>query len=173
MTTRRPRSGFSLLEVLLVMVLLGLVAALAAGSMVSPRRSLSLQDALQQVAACDRWVRRDATRSDSRRELLLDLDLGRVVCLVDGGRSPGPQAARMAQGVGIAEVRTVGGRITAGKLVLSCSSVGVMPSYALLLKGPGGQQRWVVFAGLTGQHDEVPDEQTAQDILQSTRNDPH
>ena len=60
-----------------------------------------------------------------------------------------------------------GGSATSGQVSVACSANGQTPSYAFLLTGPKGEERWTVTAGLTGKALVVRNEQEVQEIFQA------
>ena len=79
--------GFSLIEALLVMVLLGLLAAIIAPAFTSGYRSIVLKSTVRTVAATLRYVRATAIGSGEKRALEFDLQNKEFSAVQTAGKS--------------------------------------------------------------------------------------
>ena len=79
----------------------------------------------------------------------------------------------MPDGFTIQRVLVRGQDIQEGAVAISCSRLGLTPTYAVLLHGKGGLSQWLVTCGLSGQQIKVDSEAQAREILLQTgvRND--
>ncbi len=171
------RGGFTLIEVMAVVALLGLLAGAVVWSMTDEAKRWSREDAVGRIAHADRRARIAARRLGRPCVLRFDLDR-QVVCRVvfddDGTEMPGhvldlPVGHRIDRVVfarAASSALVPGGPAARGKesgvVDVACSTAGRSASYALrLVSGSGtaprgapagrGDGRWLVFAGLTGQ----------------------
>ena len=155
------RSGFTLIETMLAVLIMALLASAAALSLSGPVRKARAREAVDVVIAADRSARQEA--QDSGRPVRLVLDpttstISRMEGTVTQFRSALPRSFRISDVL-------VGRRVfrEAGTEV-GFSGAGFSTSYAVHLTGPGADG-WVVFAGLTGQASVVSDEQAVRNIL--------
>lgn len=164
--------GFSVVELAVVLVLLGLLSALAATSLRGTRLIVEADRLQQELMAFDQRVRQRAWLGGERRQVRLDLDKGFIV--------EGPLDAPTTQPLRWSPRAKGGPRVTAawtpdtgwvrrGELAWVCSAAGVAPTYALeLTKGEreaGGTHHRVVrvVAGASGQWIELPNDLTGPD----------
>ena len=163
------RPAFTLLEMLATLALLAVLATVVTVSFAGPRRAARAQDAADELLHYDRLAREWCRRFGPGR-IVFDLDRGTVRRAMTGrpaGDESQPAALRLPGGFRIA--RFVSPRQTqeAGEVVIPCSPRGQTPSYAALLAGPGGQQQWLVVAGLSGNAVTVNDARDVEAIFQS------
>lgn len=164
------RGGFSLVEVVAVVVLMGLLATVVAVSLGDLRRQARLEEMIERVQLMDAAMRAHARRFNAPQRLVVDLDAGelRREAAADGealGRSlrlPGP--------VHLTALRTAGGRFTERSVAVPCSGQGRTPSYALTLAGPDGGQRQILFIGTTGRAVRPAEGATVDAMFQSLEN---
>jgi prepilin-type N-terminal cleavage/methylation domain-containing protein len=160
MAARSSARAFTLIETLAVIVLLAVLTAAAAVSLSATRRAAGAEDAVERLIAFDRTTRDAARRLGRSPALRFELNRGRVSRAIDDGNAT-PVAF---EGSRVTRVIVRGESVGYGEVVVPFSDRGQSPSYAVLLSGPAGQ-RWVAFAGLTGQAFVVADERDVQDIL--------
>lgn len=172
MPTTRAQPGFTLIETLAVLALLGLLATVVTVSLAGPRSAARIGAVVADLGACDRTVRERARGSNRPVRLRIDLDGGTVWRAEalggdggdggDGGANGGRRNAaealllRLPAGYRFAGVVTPAGRTSAGTVEVACSGAGLSPSYAVHLSCPG-QDRWVLVAGLSGQVSDTDD----------------
>jgi len=160
-----PRqNGFTLIEILAVLLLLGILSAVVVVSLSGTRRRAQSEDVAQELAFFDRLTRQDARRSMRPSMVIFDLDRQEIQRVDAQTQEPRGQVLRLAGGSGsgalrIEQILWGAQHVSAGQVSLPYSDQGISPSYALLLSGPstagggaaGGGQMWVCFAGMTGQ----------------------
>jgi prepilin-type N-terminal cleavage/methylation domain-containing protein len=156
--------GFTLIETLAVIALLAVLTAAAAVSLSGTRRAARAEDAVERFVAFDRATRDAARRIGHASAIRFELNRGHVSRTTDGETQPTPL---VLEGGGVSRVIVRGESVGYGEVVVPFSDRGQSPSYAVLVSGPAGQ-RWVAFAGLTGQAFAVSDERDAQDILSAS-----
>jgi prepilin-type N-terminal cleavage/methylation domain-containing protein len=153
----RSARGFTLTELLVVMVLLGLIAGAATLRLAPLLDTATLEDACGRLEELDRLTRYRA-RSDWREcRLVLDLDRQVAFRLEDG--SDVPRARRRLGRCRVAQIRRAEGTVTAGTVEMRVSSIGACPTYAVQVQGGGDRTRWLVFAGLSGECEVFDDEE--------------
>lgn len=167
------RLGFTLVELVAVLILTALLAAAVSVSLKGVRRDVALDDSAARLRAYD-GATRDAARL-AGRPLVLRFDLSAaVVSRLDpesqqargtalplrAGASP-----RDRESVTIDRMMTPDGEAAAGEVDVLCSARGWTPSYAVLLAGPNGRREWVLFAGLTGEARTIRDDRQVRETL--------
>lgn len=195
------RGGFTLIEVMAVVVLIGLLAGATAWSMAGTVQRATRQETVDKLAHADATARMSARRLGSA-SLRIDLDTqrlwvvtpdletdqprpGHVVKLPPNYRvasvawvDPVTRGRAMARGY---EVRVR----TQGQVELAVSSAGLGRSYVLEVVGPGtdpddasravrDRPSWVLVSGLSGQvtvHDEQERIDKLLELLASARPD--
>ncbi|MGB7158463.1 MAG: type II secretion system protein [Tepidisphaeraceae bacterium] len=158
----RRKFGFTLIEIMAVMLILALLSAAAAWSFSRPLARARASEAIELVTSFDASSRLAARRFGRRVEMVFDLADGALV------RREGGQVAyrgMLPAGFSIEQVRIGEGVRDAGEVTIECSRLALSPSYAVKLVGPAGVERWLVVAGLSGQVTAARDETDVDAIL--------
>jgi prepilin-type N-terminal cleavage/methylation domain-containing protein len=158
-----PRA-FTLIETLAVLALLALLTAAVAVSLKGAARAADMDDVLERFITADRNTREIARRFGRRPEFRFDLNQGTVSRFDNLDSSESRATPIPVGGARVAKLIVRGESIGYGEQSIAFSAGGRSPSYAVLLSGKAGQ-RWVAFAGLTGQAVVLRDERQVQDIL--------
>lgn len=160
--------AFTLVEMMVCVVLIGLLAALAVVSLGGTHRAARTADVVAEVLLRDRLARETAERFDHRLELRFDLTAGTVATAEPDQVSGLPQRRPYALPYRwrLGEVATATGtRATSGMVAVPCSAGGRSPSYEFVLIDPLGKQTCTLVVGPTGQSMEVPDANRARQAL--------
>ena len=162
------RPAFTLLEMIATLALLAVLATLVTVSLAGPRRAARAQDAADEILNYDRLAREWCRRFGRPGGITFDLDRATVrrVMASQGDGSPQPAALHLRSGFRIARLVSAGRSQEAGEVTLPCSPRGQTPSYAVLLAGPEGGQRWIVVAGLSGKAVTAGDARDVEAIFQ-------
>ena len=172
---RRP--GFTLVEVAAVTLVLALLAAGVALSFAGPIRSMRAGDAVERVRSFDATARLTARRSGRAVQMTFAESDGTLVRRDDpDGLDGGPVAYRgtMPGGYRVERFRSAGddrddaAGMGRGRSEVRCSPAGLSRTYAVRVVGPG-LDKWLVFAGLTGQVTEARDEADVDAIFGAAR----
>jgi prepilin-type N-terminal cleavage/methylation domain-containing protein len=162
------RTAFTLIELSIVILLLGVAAAAVTLRMQGPMRRAQAGDAAAALADYDRTTRVAARQQDRPLQLAMKLGEGKAWRKNAAGDdlpmpplTLGPYARVQCVVIGQQVYR-------AGDAVLPCSRRGCTPSYAVELAG-GEASQWFVVAGLTGQMVQVNDEKEALATIAATR----
>jgi len=183
------RAGFTLIEMLAVVVLIGLLAGAVAYSMTGEVRRSSREDLLGELEYFDRITRTAARRFDEQRVLAIDLDRQRVRRIDRPGKWDEKASARIAVGDGLsidrvwiaagdatplrANGRTEARQEADGEVEVPFDPMGQSATYAVRIAGPE-RTGWIVFAGLTGEPTRTDDDQAVDRLFESLeRGRPH
>ncbi len=150
---RPARSGFSLVELLAVLILCALLAGMAGLSVRSHLQRIQLVTAIEQLSRTDQLVRRRARQTG--RVVFLKIQTEPPRFSIDDGRSQS-----FPHGIVVQRVRTARQSSARGSLRLRVSSTGQSDDYAVQLAGRDGGRRWLVVLGRSGQQlvlDSEPD----------------
>lgn len=174
-----PRTGFTLIEVMVVVVLIGLLAGAAAVSLTGDLDRATHEDVIGRLTYADAQARM-AGRRLGPATLRIDLDQQAIWLVTPDDQSAQPRPGhvmRLGEGYTIREVMWIDPepmaakttrprrRVSrqAGRVEIAFSSEGLSRTYALRLEGPatdepGGaagdsarRSTWLLFAGMTGQ----------------------
>ena len=160
----KSRPAFTLIEMMLAIVLLGIISAAAAFTFHSSLESARASDVIEQLRYLDSSSRQRAMRFNQSVELTFDVTNSSISRCEGSKGNDESFRASLPRGYTIDQINIAGQSTFNGQTSLTCSS----PSYSLHLLGPNFDQ-WLLFAGLTGQLTLVKDESTVQDILANTR----
>lgn len=143
----RHRRGFSLIEALVVVCVLGLLASGAMLVLAGPLQRAKRQSKLTELAALDEWA-----RIHSRRGLAdVQFDLSAQTIRASSLAHPSERKqVSLGAGVRIAEVLVGGVGYETGVVELQYVA-GSCPTHALLIVSQAAQPTWTVISGPTGE----------------------
>lgn len=156
--------GFSLIELAVVLLIVAVVAAAVTLRTEGPLRRAQMRDITGQIAEFDRLTRVYARQHDQPLRIAVDLATGRISRSDERGSQLGT-SCKLPPGCKIARLIAPSEDITIGSMAISCSRGGFTPSYAMLIENRGGQQQWLLWAGLTGELVRIDDEEEVKEIF--------
>jgi len=138
-----PRCGFTLIELIAVVILIGLMAA-TTGYVISGQIDQSrLNEAIDRVIQADQKERTMARLSPTPGSLRLDQS-GRRLLFQASSR-----VLNLGSSIRISNTVLAGSSQPASEVIFSQS--GQSPTYAVQLRSNRGASTWVLFVGSTGQ----------------------
>lgn len=158
---RRTRTGFTLLEVLLVCVLLGIVSGVVLWSVRGRITAARLSQACEQLEGADQLARRVA-RNSAERVTLRFRGTDNQIEIRRGERRQ--KLLRLPGGISLSGVR-FGRRASRRRGDLEVSRLGQSASYAVALRTEADTERWLVISGLSGQSIIARDAEEADALL--------
>lgn len=157
------RGGFTFMELLAVLIVLGLLSGMAVVRLTPMLRTASLQHTLRQLGEADRLTRRRAQQGQISCRLVFDLDK-QLVYRLEGDRDD-PVAIVHLRSARIEKVRTLSGIATSGTAKLVISPLGFATTYALQVSSEAeDRSSWLLFYGLS-RHREVLHDEAQVDAL--------
>jgi prepilin-type N-terminal cleavage/methylation domain-containing protein len=161
----RKHLGFTLLELLVVLTLVAMLTSVVVVKLGVPYRAARAGEVAERIAFTDQLMRAHARNFRQASRLVFDLDRGRVH--VESGEQTQDThfAFEMPPGVQLEEVRIADGAKRGGRAVVESPSDGITPTYAVLLSTRHGPNRWLLFAGLTGQVTYLEDERDVREMF--------
>ncbi|WP_161604636.1 prepilin-type N-terminal cleavage/methylation domain-containing protein [Roseiconus nitratireducens] len=157
------RRGFSLIELVVVLVLMALLATLAAYSVRGVFQRQRLARGVEIIQQFDLALRRAARRQRSPISAQIDPAGRRILILEGSSRS---REFSMPRRVRIDRLRLAGATGSAAADRIRVDGQGASPSYALRLAS-GAASRWVLVAGGTGQLVSVPKTSAVVQLLET------
>jgi len=160
----RNHRGFTLVELLVVIALIGLLAGLTMTRMGSVTHRARLQAEVERLAALDGALRSHAARHAAACRLKLDLDAGEIE-RVSGGEDRIARTLALSGAVRLSRFLSATRDTGHGTIHVDYSPQGTSESFALQLQVGDGESRWLLFAGVTGQITEWEEQRDVERIL--------
>lgn len=167
MKTNRNNQGqaYTLIELLAVVVLLSLMVGLVGVRLVGPYRHARLVNVLARAAQFDEQVRHMCQQHDIATEIVIDLTRQRVYVSKSALENRVVWPALSTRGIRVEQVITADKRKTGGKVTVPVSPSGHTPSYAVRFDSGDGTEKWLFFAGITGQAIQLERSRDVQSIF--------
>jgi len=156
--------AFSLIELAAVLLVLAVVAAAVTLRVAGPMHRAGMNGLVAEIVSFDRLTRTWSVEQDAGARLVVDLSEGRLRRTDERGRAQGA-AMEVPSGYRLGRVLVGGENRSGGRTAVPVSRHGLARSYAILVEGPGRGQRWILMAGLTGQHEVLDDERKIREVL--------
>jgi prepilin-type N-terminal cleavage/methylation domain-containing protein len=160
--TQVKNRGFTLIEVMTCLLLMSALATVATVRLWDGHRTSGLDAAVAELESNDRRLRDHSRRTGHRGEMVFDLTSGRASygeadAVGDVQQIP---FKCLDEETHIAELHLIGGDSSSNdKFSRVVYTAGRTPSFKVLLTSRDDQHRWLVVCGLTGQCQEVTDEE--------------
>ena len=162
------RKGFTLVELSMVLLVLGIAAAAVALRVQRPLMAANLSDITGSLVDFDRTTRAASRSQDRPLRMVMNLSHGTVTRADAAGKPIDGSAVSLPQGYRLARLLVHDKDFREGETTIACSRAGCSPTYAILVQTPANTQQWLVFAGLTGQTIQVANDDEAKQILAAT-----
>lgn len=159
----RSRRGFSLLEAMIVVCILGLLASGTMLVLSGPMQRAKHQAVLAELAVLDQWARVHSKRGAV--ELHFDLN-AQAVEAVAQSRVNERKYVQLPPGLRILEILTGGIACDSGVAEVGYAAGGC-PTHALLIQMRTGQSGWTIISGPTGQRYAVKSDEAAEKQLRA------
>ena len=161
----KKQRGFTLLELLVVLTLVALLTAVVVFKLRVPYRRARAGEVAERIAFTDGLMRSHARNFSKAARLVFELDRGSVHVETGEHNRDSHFAFEIPPGVQLEEVWLAGKTTRRGRVVVESPSHGVTPSYAVRLSTRHGPDRWLLFAGLTGQVTHMENERDVQQVF--------
>jgi prepilin-type N-terminal cleavage/methylation domain-containing protein len=168
MTRRRSavhRKAFSLIEITAVVLVLAIIAGSVTLRMAGTVQHARMGDVVGQIEQFDRLARLHARQHDRPLRLVVNMSAGTIKRTDPRGSDEPYPPLVMPDGYRLARLWVRGQAAESGGVSITCSRLGLTPSYALLLEGPAGQQKWLLATGLSGRFVEPNSDDQTRNIL--------
>jgi prepilin-type N-terminal cleavage/methylation domain-containing protein len=156
--------GFTLIEVLAVLVILSVIAAAAVYTVRFPIQTARMDLAVQQLTLLDNQIRQHAQRFGHVAQLTIDLDQATLYWTETAGDRLMAHSHRL-EGARLDRFASATRRADRGRVMIAYRTNGETPSYAVRLRSGRGPSKWLLFVGLTGQTVQVDDEREISDTF--------
>ena len=157
----RLRQAFTMIELIVVLVILGLLSSLAALTVRSSFDRHALASAFETIELFDQRLRRDARVARQPITATVDGFRGEMRLPEANGQS---KIFRLPRRVVIKSVLSATVRSATQSFPLTVGIDGRTSSYAIELEA-GGASSWLVVLGGSGQASRVKERRTAEDLL--------
>jgi len=156
--------GFTLIETMLAVLLLAMLTSAAALTFSKPIAIARAGDAIEQLRSFDSTARRAAVAGGQTVRILFQVSTGNIQRRDGADLSNIRYSSALPAGCRFDQIRIGAELLSSGEIPLDISAQGLSRSYALHVISPQTNQ-WIVFAGMTGEIKQVPDENAAQHAL--------
>ncbi|MHB8974218.1 MAG: prepilin-type N-terminal cleavage/methylation domain-containing protein [Pirellulaceae bacterium] len=160
------KAGFTLLELLVVLVIIALLSSLVAVRLQGPYQSARLEDALERLAFTDSQTRAHSREFATACQIVFELDRGWMYSGMPGGSGARSCEFALPESLRIERVRTPQMELGSGTARIDVSARGTALTYAVCVASSQGTHRWLLFAGLTGRVAYPKDEIHVQQIFE-------
>ena len=158
-------SAFTLIEVLVVLVIIGLLAAVATVRLQEPLQNARLGNVIQRIAFTDGQVRSHAQRFARRARLVYDLEKNLVYAESEAASGAAHLRFELPGSVQLDQVRLHRSGSVGRKATIEVTPQGQTPSYAVKLGAGDRAGLWLFFSGVTGQVTQVDRESDVEELL--------
>ena len=159
------RRAFSLIEITAVILVLAIIAGSVTLRMAATVQRARMEDVVGRIEQFDRLARVHVREHDRPLRLVVNISAGTIRRTDPRGRDEPCPPLVLPDGYRIARLLVKGQAAASGSVSITCSRLGLTPSYALGLEGPAGQRKWLLAAGLSGQFVEPGSEEKTRNIL--------
>ena len=159
------RRAFTLIEVMVVVLMMGLLAGAAALTLNKPLREARALDAITTVRSFDETARTVARRLGRPATLRFDFTANVLQRFEDNRLT---QQIQLPFGFRVSQVRTAARRASEGDAQILCSPLGITRTYAVRIQGSGDFNTWLLVSGLSGEVTPITDESKLDAIFSAT-----
>lgn len=160
------RGGFTLLELLVVITILGLVTATVTTRIADTLGPAAMKQSVSQLEFTDQWLRRTARHTGKPATLYIQIAANCLGCAVDDDQGIPRTIRALGHGVQISRFVSATQDVAHGPARVAYDDRGVSESFAIEFRGRRDARQWLIVAGLTGQITEISDEASAREIIQ-------
>jgi len=164
---REANSGFTLIELAVCLVVMGLLAAMTAVSLRGAARMHRMEDVVDQLRTMDQMTRTSAVRFDRPTTLHFDIEGGVVVRNVEQVAGDLAVQWNLPSGIAIEGVRVQGHAWADRRVDVQYAPAGYSGTYAIGLRSADGAEAYCLIAGLTGQMTQVESREHVDAIFES------
>jgi prepilin-type N-terminal cleavage/methylation domain-containing protein len=162
------RSGFTLIELMAVLVLIGLISATAVVRFGGTTQRAQFEWSLERLIASDALLRTHGATSGQPGWLEFEIGTGHVerAC---GAKRDASSGIELGAGVRISRFLAARRHAEMGKVEVAYDPYGHSETFAIEIEGSNNQSAWILFAGLTGQTRRFEDRRDVERILDLVR----
>lgn len=143
--------GFTLLEVVTVVVILALVMAIATTTMLGPIRRARMTHAIDTLENVDRFARSSARRDNLAYRIVFDRKKRSIqAASTTETKAKNIRMWRLPGGIEMGDFYDADGVNRLSKYEILIAANGTSPGYAVSLGMPGSRKNWLVTFGLSG-----------------------
>ena len=151
MRTNLMVAGFTMIEVMVVLLLAALLATAVMASFSGVRQRAQAREVIEEIELFDRFTRQECQKLGQSEQVVVDMSESQLSRVHPGGQQIQGTPLVLPSNIKIDRAWVGNQKAEYGQINLICSPQGLTPSYALHLVGPKTESRWLVFAGMSGQ----------------------
>ena len=149
--TSPENSGFSLLELLVVLVIVAFVAAVVVVSWSGVHHEAIVESAVGRLRFLDQHMRSYARTHHTECQLSFEIGTSRIRKLYHTRNNENPAWETLGQGIRIKELQAISEQQRGRRIDILMRRDGTSTTYGIHLVGSGERELWLVFAGVSGQ----------------------
>lgn len=161
------RPGFTLLEMLVVVSVLALLAAVVATRIGGVHRRAAFEQAVAQWEFLDQQMRLEARRHNRPAELQIELGTGRLTLIRDVNDNNKGSIQSLGGNVRVTRYVSATRNAESGVVNVTYGPHGTSDSFAVKLQSASGQHQWMLVAGLSGQMTRLEKDSEVEDVLRT------
>lgn len=165
------KSGFTLLEMVVVLAIMAMIVAAAAMSLRKPLQTARLKRAMASLEDADLRARNEARKRSQPVQLVVDGNRNTATHAI-AGAGAGYEVRRslaLSGGLRIDRYLTAGRSSNEDRFSVSYSPDGQSNTYAVRVSGDGKFKKWLVVVGATGQYVQSHEDSAVEAILGTQR----
>jgi prepilin-type N-terminal cleavage/methylation domain-containing protein len=165
MTSHDTKGGFTLLEVLAVIVIMTMMIAIVGVQLNGPYQVARLRESLERIEFIDNQVRNHSLTHSTPCQLVVDLDRGHLYSQDIHDDDLRSFEYHLPRKLRFDRFQTPWLDKRSGSAVIDITARGSSPTYAVCVVAPDDERRWVLFAGATGRADHSMDKENVQQVF--------
>lgn len=162
---KQTTRAFTLIEMIVVLAIMGMLAAVVVVSLRGPLQAGRLQSACEQIVMVDRQLRQRNVKNDRPLEMTIDLKTSELKTIDLEGSDTLARSVKFGHSIRIDRFVSADRQADYGLVSVRYGKQGQSPTYAVRISSGSGLHQWLLFAGLTGKVYWIENEEEIQSTI--------